>query len=45
MGYDSYVSYILNENKRMQNYAEKWGMQTYKDTEKGKWYYKQLKGE
>ena len=39
---EQYVSYVFNENKKMQKYAEKWGMKEYANNQKGKWYYKDL---
>lgn len=41
----TYVSYILNSRKHMQDYAVKWGMIMYNETPRGKWYYKNLSKE
>jgi hypothetical protein len=40
-----YVSYIRNDRKYMQNYAEKWGMKIYNHKLGGKWYFKEIKGD
>ena len=41
--YSYYTCFVLKENLRMRNYAEKFGFKEYSETEKGIWFSKSLK--
>jgi len=43
-GYKGYISFILNTNNHIQNYALKWGMKPYNIKSNGIWFEKKIGG-
>jgi hypothetical protein len=44
LGHKGYISFILNKNKYMQDYAQKWGMRPYDIKFNGIWFEKRIGG-